>query len=147
MAQPHRDEIKPETSFQQGSFEAPAMGIERRPLAGRQEVRVRRVTGFDRQEGGFPRRLSEQCRQALLNGAQSLESAGLSMTDVVRVIYLVHDADAFPACFPLLRDAFGSARPAVTLRLVDGFDSPDVKIELELIARGASMPEQGQADA
>ncbi|NPD69394.1 hypothetical protein HN018_21245 [Lichenicola cladoniae] len=113
--------------------------IERRPGEGRQEVRVRRVTGFDRRQGGFPRRLSEQCRQALMNGAQSLEAVGLSMSDVVRVIYLVHDADAFPACFPLLRDAFGDARPALTLRLVGGFDTPDVKIELELIARGRSL--------
>ncbi len=110
--------------------------IERRPISGRQEVRVRRITGFDRNQGGFPRRLSEQCRQALANGARSLEAAGLSMRDVVRVIYLVHDADAFPACFPLLRDAFGDARPAATMRLVSGFDSPHVKIELELIAHG-----------
>lgn len=113
--------------------------VERRPVNGRQEVRVRRVTGFDRRQGGFPRRLSEQCRQALMNGAQSLEAVGLSMSDVVRVVYLVHDADAFPACFPLLRDAFGDARPALTLRLVGGFDTPDVKIELELTARGRSI--------
>lgn len=112
-----------------------ACRVERRPINGRQEVRVRRVTGFDRMRGGFPLRLAEQCRQALLNGAQSLEAAGLTMQDVVRVVYLVHDADAFPACFPLLRDAFGDARPAATMRLVGGFDSPDVKIELELIAR------------
>lgn len=113
--------------------------VERRPMDGRQEVRVRRVTGFDRRQGGFPRRLSEQCRQALINGAQSLEAAGLSMSDVVRVVYLVHDADAFPACFPLLRNAFGDARPALTLRLVGGFDTPDVKIELELTARGRTL--------
>jgi hypothetical protein len=114
---------------------------ERRQLPGRserreQEVRVRRVTGFDRRRGGFPARLSEQCRQALQNGSESLAAAGLSMQDVVRVVYLVRDADAFPACFPLLRDAFGDARPAATLRLVGDFDVPDVKIELELIARG-----------
>ncbi len=96
---------------------------------------MRRVTGFDRHRNGFPHHLSEQCRQALMNGAQSLAAVGLSMSDVVRVVYLLHDADAFPACFPLLRDAFGDARPAVTLRLVGGFDIPQVKIELELVAR------------
>ena len=116
--------------------EPDALRIERHPVGGRQEVRVRRITGFDRSRDGFPRRLSEQCRQALANGARSLEAAGLSMQDVVRVTYLVHDADAFPACFPFLRDAFGDARPAATMRLVSGFDIPQVKIELELIARG-----------
>ena len=116
--------------------EPDAARIERHPVSARQEVRVRRITGFDRSRGDFPRRLSEQCRQALANGARSLEAAGLSMQDVVRVTYLVHDADAFPACFPFLRDAFGDARPAATMRLVSGFDIPQVKIELELVARG-----------
>jgi len=110
--------------------------IERRQPLGRQaEVRVRSVTGFDRGKGRFPGRLSEQCRQALRNGAESLASAGMSMQDVVRVTYLVQDADAFPACFPLLRDAFGDARPAATLRFVGGFEVAGVQIELELIAR------------
>ena len=108
---------------------------ERSPRSGRDEIRVSRVTGFDPERGGFPSRLSEQCRQALMNGAQSLEAVGLSMCDVVRVVYLLNDADGFPACFPLLRDAFGNSRPAATLRLVGGFDIPQVKIELELIAR------------
>jgi enamine deaminase RidA (YjgF/YER057c/UK114 family) len=112
--------------------------IERRQSRTRQsEVRVRSVIGFDRERGRFSRKLSEQCRQALRNGAESLSAAGLSMQDVVRVTYLVRDADAFPACFPLLRDAFGSARPAATLRLVSGFDVADVQIELELLARRA----------
>ena len=110
--------------------------IERRQFRGRMhEVRVRSVTGYDRGQGRLPRRLSEQFRHALRNGAESLASAGLSMQDVVRVTYLVHDVDAFPACFPLLRDAFGTARPAATLRLVEGFDIPGMQIELELVAR------------
>lgn len=103
---------------------------------GRQEVCLRRVTGFDRSKGGFPPLLSEQCRQALLNGARSLRTVGLSMRDVTRVVYLLQDADAFQRCCPLLRDAFDDARPAATLRLVGGFDIPQVKIELELTARG-----------
>lgn len=99
------------------------------------EVHLRSVTGFDHGQGRFPQRLSDQCRQALRNGAETLASAGLSMEDVVRVTYLIRDTDAFPACFPLLRDAFGDARPAATLRMVGGFASEDVQIELELIAR------------
>ena len=110
--------------------------IERRQSNIRQfEVRVRCVTGFDRGQGQLPGRLSDQCRQALRNGAESLASAGMSMQDVVRVTYLMQDVDAFPACFPMLRDAFGDARPGATLRLVGGFDAPGVQIELELVAR------------
>ena len=60
------------------------------------------------------------------------------MQDVVRVVYLVRDAEAFPACFPYLRDAFGEARPAATLRFVDGFEVDGMQIELELVARPAA---------
>ncbi len=115
--------------------DAPATIERRRPGGRPAEVQVRAVTGYDRRQGRFPHRLADQCRQALMNGAESLASAGLCMQDVVRVIYLVRDADAFPACFPLLRDAFGEARPGATLRVVSCFDRADMQIELELIAR------------
>ncbi len=115
-----------------------AVTIERRQTRGRHpEVRLRRVTGFDPVRGRFSRHLSEQCRQALRNGAASLASTGLSMQDVVRVTYVMQDADGFPACFPLLRDAFGDARPAATLYLVSSFEVVDMQIELELLARRA----------
>ena len=115
--------------------DAPATIEHRQPHGRHPEVRVRCVTGFNHEEGRFPGRLSDQCRQALRNGAESLASAGLSMQDVVSVTYLLQNADAFSACFPLLRNAFGDARPGATLRLVYGFDVPDMQIELELVAR------------
>ncbi len=114
---------------------APAI-IERRQSRGRQaEVCIRAVNGFDHGRGLFAHRISEQLRQALRNGEESLALAGLCMRDVVRVTYMVHDPDAFPACFPLLRDAFDDARPAATLRVIGGFDRPGMQIELELVAR------------
>lgn len=125
------------TQAQPLDLESPSLSrIERRRVNGRQEVRVQRLTGLDRRDDGVSRRLLEQCRHALVTGARLLEAAGLSMSDVVRVVYVLHDAEAFRTCFPLLRNAFGDARPALTLRVVDGFDTPDVKIELELVARG-----------
>ena len=115
--------------------------IERRHAPGHgPEIRIGSLTGYDRGEGRLPRRLAEQCRHALRKGAESLATAGLSMQDVVRVTYLVQDVDAFPACFPLLRDAFGSARPAATMRLVGGFAVPGMQIELELVARRTKLP-------
>ena len=105
----------------------------RRDPSGR-ELHFRGITGRDG-EAGLPDQLSLQCRQALLNASRSLSSAGLSMSDVTRVVYLLRNADAFPSCFPLLRDAFGEARPAATLHLVEGFDAPDIEIELELVAQ------------
>jgi enamine deaminase RidA (YjgF/YER057c/UK114 family) len=106
------------------------------------EVRVRGLTG------GLPERASdqsagpvahpamvEQCRQALGVGAQILAEAGLEMRDVTRVVYLVHDCDAFAGCFGVLRGAFGDSYPACTLRLVNGFAVRGAEIEIELIVR------------
>lgn len=121
--------------MQRLDFESAPLSRAGRLTDERRGVRVYSVTGYDRCRHGYPERLFEQCRQALRNGAQSLEAAGLSMSDVVRVVYMVRDPDDFPACFPLLRTAFGDARPASMLRLVGGFDMPDIKLELELTAR------------
>ncbi|MBE7211310.1 MAG: hypothetical protein INR65_09855 [Gluconacetobacter diazotrophicus] len=114
-------------------------GVAGRSTAGRHDrsgrgIHLRGITGHDDRER-LADQLSGQCRQALLNASRSLGCAGLSMSDVIRVVYLLRNADAFPSCFPLLRDAFGEARPAATLRLVDGFDAPGIEIELELFAR------------
>jgi 2-iminobutanoate/2-iminopropanoate deaminase len=99
------------------------------------EVHIRHLTGFDPARNGVSGPLAEQCRQALANGAQSLAAEGLSMGDVTRVVYLLREADGFSACFPLLRDAFGDARPGATMRLIERFETPEIDIELELIAR------------
>ncbi len=82
--------------------------------------------------------ISEQCRDALRRAAELLAMQGLCMEDVVHVTYIVRDPDAFPACFPLLRHAFGDARPAVTLHLVRASDRPGARIEIELLARRAA---------
>ena len=122
------------TKVAPASRTTPASVAGQAPKAG--EVRVRALRGFGRAQAG----IAEQCRLALRQGAASLAAAGLCMEDVVRVTYLVRDADAFPSCFPLLRDAFGDARPGSTLRLVGGFERPDMQIEIELVARRCSKP-------
>jgi hypothetical protein len=109
----------------------------------RRKTLVHRLDGFDRRRGGYAPRVSEQCRQALSAGVKALSAQGLSLRDVIRVVYLVRDADAFSSCFPLLREVFGDSRPAATLRLVTGFANPEIEIEIELLvglADGAPSP-------
>jgi enamine deaminase RidA (YjgF/YER057c/UK114 family) len=53
---------------------------------------------------------------------------------VVRVHYYLLDATDFPSCFPLLRDAFGVARPAATMLVVAGLAAPEMRIEIEATA-------------
>jgi 2-iminobutanoate/2-iminopropanoate deaminase len=112
---------------------APTASTQRGAPAARRKTLVHRLDGFDRRRGGYAPRVSEQCRQALSAGVMALSAQGLSLRDVIRVVYLVRDADAFSSCFPLLREVFGDSRPAATLRLVTGFANPEIEIEIELL--------------
>ena len=94
------------------------------------ELRIRGL----RDDSAARRPMPEQCRRALAYGAELLAGEGGSLGDVVRVVYVLRDPDAFAACYPLLRTAFEDGRPAVALRLVSGFDRPDIDIELDLVA-------------
>lgn len=98
-------------------------------------LRVRNVRGYDRRKGCFPKRIAEQCRLAFSTGSEVLSERGVSLDDVVRVVYLVKDAGQLSSCAPFMREALGENRPATTVLIVDGFDRPDVEIEMELVVR------------
>jgi 2-iminobutanoate/2-iminopropanoate deaminase len=74
---------------------------------------------------------------ALDQGAEILARDGYAMRDVTRIVFLLRDTDSFPACFPLLREAFGTGRPATTLHLVPGFADAATLIEIELVVSPA----------
>lgn len=92
------------------------------------------TTGFDYTTMSISGDLLEQTRQCLANVASALASAGASFDDVVRVRYLFPDRDDFEPCWPLLREAFGSARPAATMMVV-GLSDPRMRVEIEVTAR------------
>ena len=50
--------------------------------------------------------------------------------------YLLPDRADFEPCWPVLRRAFGSARPAATMQ-VCGLSDPRMRIEIEVTARRA----------
>jgi hypothetical protein len=101
----------------------------------RDGLRLRRLRGYDQRSGNLPARMSEQCRLAFNAGRAALSERGIALKDVMQVIYLVKDASKLSSCGSFVSDALGDLRPVSTVVLVDGFDSPDVEIELELIAR------------
>jgi enamine deaminase RidA (YjgF/YER057c/UK114 family) len=53
---------------------------------------------------------------------------------VVRVRYLLPDRADFEPCWPTLRAAFGTVRPAATM-MVCGLADPAMRIEIEVDAR------------
>ena len=78
-------------------------------------VFVSGTTGFNYQTMTIAEGLLEQTEQCLRNIAAALAEAGASFADVVRVTYVLPDATAFTECWPALRAAFGTVRPAATM--------------------------------
>jgi enamine deaminase RidA (YjgF/YER057c/UK114 family) len=82
----------------------------------------------------LPDGVVEQAEQCVANIVAALTEAGCSLADVVRVRYLLPNRDDFEPCWPVLRRAFGEARPAATMQ-VCGLIDPRVRIEIEVTAR------------
>ena len=68
------------------------------------------------------------------NIQDALLEAGSSMTDVVRVKYILPDAKKFPLCWPVLRKWLGEVRPAATM-IQAGLMEEAMQIEIEVTAR------------
>lgn len=103
-------------------------------------VFVSGTTGFDYATMTIADDVVAQAAQCLRNVEAALAEAGCTFADVVRVRYLLPDAADFEPCWPLLRAAFGSARPAATMMAV-GLADPRMKIEIEVTAlRGSAAP-------
>jgi enamine deaminase RidA (YjgF/YER057c/UK114 family) len=97
-------------------------------------VFVSGTTGYDYSDMSISDDVAEQTAQALRNIGAALAEAGASFADVVRVHYLLPDANDFEACWPALREVFGEIRPAATM-LQAGLSSDAMKIEIEVTAR------------
>jgi enamine deaminase RidA (YjgF/YER057c/UK114 family) len=92
------------------------------------------VTGFDYQTMSLPESLLEQTEQCFRNIEAALREAGAGLADVVRVMYIVPQAERFPECWPVLRRYFGEVRPAATMicaRLME----ERMLIEIQVTAR------------
>ena len=97
-------------------------------------VHVSGTTGFDYATMTIADDVVEQTAQCLRNIRAALAEAGCDFGDVLRVRYLLPDREDFEPCWPLLREAFGAARPAATMQ-VCGLSDPRMRIEIEVDAR------------
>ncbi|SLN22574.1 Enamine/imine deaminase [Pseudoruegeria aquimaris] len=117
----------------QGSpFEA-AIGYSRAVVEG-DWIFVAGTTGFDYATMEIAEDPAAQAAQALKNIGWALGQAGASLDDVVRVRYILPNGDDFEPCWPALRSAFATAKPAATM-IVAGLADPRMKIEIEVTAR------------
>ena len=91
------------------------------------------TTGYDYTTMTMPSAVVDQARHAFGTISATLERAGFSLADVVRVHYYVRDAAYADHIAPALREAFADVRPAATM-LVCGMTQPEMQVEIEVTA-------------
>lgn len=92
------------------------------------------TTGFNYDTMTISEDVAEQAAQTFRNIQSAMAKAGFSLSDVVRVNYILPDAADFEACWPAMRQFLGDVRPAATM-IVAGLVDPRMKIEIEVTAR------------
>ena len=122
----------PRRLISSGSTFEEQFGYSRAVVSG-EWVFVSGTTGFDYRAMSIADDLVEQTRQCFRNIVAALAEAGASLADVVRVHYILPDADDFSACQPVLHEYLGDIRPAATM-FVAGLSDPRIKIEIEVTA-------------
>ena len=90
-------------------------------------------TGLEVETGILPKSVEDQCRNTLNTIERALTEAGFSFADVVRVNYILPNREDFEPCWPQLKAAFGSTRPAATMIQAELID-PAMRIEIEITA-------------
>ncbi|MGA9271478.1 MAG: RidA family protein [Lutimonas sp.] len=100
-------------------------------------VFVSGTTGYDYATMTISEDVAEQAEMCIKNIEKALLEADSSLKDIVRVTYILPDAGDFEACWPILRQYFGSIQPAATM-ISAGLADDKMKIEIEVTAVRAS---------
>jgi len=91
------------------------------------------TTGYNYDTMEISSEVAEQAEQCLKNIEKALKEADSSLIDVVRVTYILPNADDFQACWPVLKNHFGNIKPAATM-ISAGLAKQEMKIEIEVTA-------------
>lgn len=95
------------------------------------------TTGFDYDTMTIAEDIREQTEQCIKNIEKALHQADASLTDIVRLNYIVPKAEEFEKCWPVLKKHFGIIKPAATM-ISAGLADDRMKIEIEATAMKAN---------
>lgn len=93
---------------------------------------------YDYKTGEISPNVDEQAEQTLVNIAKALKEAGSSISEVVRVQYVLPDRNDFPKTWPVLKKWFGDVRPAAMM-IESKLMKEEMKIEIEVTAKKGSI--------
>jgi len=96
-------------------------------------VFVSGTTGFNYNTMTIEDEIVSQTEQCMQNIDLALKQADSTLSDVVRVLYILPKSEDFEQCWPVLRKYFGEIRPAATM-ICAGLSDPRMKIEIQVTA-------------
>ncbi|MBD9528054.1 RidA family protein [Paracoccus sp. PAR01] len=91
------------------------------------------TTGYDYAAMSMPDSAAEQARNAFATIFATLDQAGFTPADIMRVQYTITDAALVDEIAPVLGEAMKDALPAATM-VVAGLIKPEMKVEIEVTA-------------
>ena len=91
------------------------------------------TTEFNYVSMTIPESIEEQTEQCIKNIIDALVKANSDLGDIVRIMYILPNADDFPKCWGILRKYFGEIRPAATM-ISSGLSDSRMKIEIQVTA-------------
>ena len=115
-----------------GSTFEDQIGYSRAVVAGNM-VFVSGTTGFDYSTMSISENITEQTEQCIKNIETALNEADASLADIVRLTYILPEANEFQRCWPVLKKYFGQTKPAATM-ISAGLADNRMKIEIEATA-------------
>lgn len=92
------------------------------------------TTGYDYATMVMPDDVETQCHNTLAKIDRALRELGSGLEHVLKVTYIVPNPADWPLCWPVVSEAFATARPAATM-ISAALQEPEMKIEIEVIAR------------
>ncbi|KAK0627787.1 Endoribonuclease L-PSP/chorismate mutase-like protein [Immersiella caudata] len=114
------------------SFES-QIGYSRAVVSG-DLIFVSGCTGYDYRTQTISPSVTAQAEQTFLNISTALTAAGSSVSDIVRVRYIMADRNDFSAIWPVLQKWLGDVRPAATM-IQAGLMEEVMRVEVEVLAR------------
>jgi enamine deaminase RidA (YjgF/YER057c/UK114 family) len=115
-----------------GSLFEEKIGYSRAVVAGNM-IFVSGTTGYDYKTMQISNDIAVQTEQCIKNIEKALHEADASLIDIVRLTYILPQADEFERCWPVLKKYFGGIRPAATM-ISAGLADNKMKIEIEATA-------------
>lgn len=91
------------------------------------------TTGYNYNTMEIDEHVHVQAKQCFVNIEKVLEEAGFVWKDVVRVNYILKNAEEFKLCWDVCQEYLGEVRPAATM-IEANMANPEIKIEVEITA-------------